>query len=101
MALYNDVFEYLKQQIKTLDIFRVIYDDLSPIKKLAHKFDDCEKILVFGIGGSSLGGKCLVNFQAMYSGVEPRVIFIENVDSLHFLNVIKNCNPEKTGYIVH
>ncbi len=34
------------------------------------------------------------------SGSESRVIFIENVDSLHFMNTIKKCNPEKTGIIV-
>ncbi len=98
--MFENTFSYLKQQLKTLDIFKVVYDDLTPIKELVNKFNDCEKILVFGIGGSSLGGKCLVNLQAMISGNEPRVMFIENADSLHFLNVIKGCAPQKTGIIV-
>ena len=95
-----ETFKYLKDQIENLDIFKVVYDDLGHIKKLAQKFNDCEKILVFGTGGSSLGGKCLVNFQALTSGEEPRVIFVENTDSLHFLNIIKKCDPQKTGIIV-
>ena len=98
--MFDQTFAYLKEQINTLDIFKVVYDDLSYIKQWAKRFETCEKILVFGIGGSSLGGKCLVNFQAMMSGSDARVIFIENVDSLHFINTIKKCNPEKTGIIV-
>ena len=98
--MFDQTFAYLKEQINTLDIFKVVYDDLSYIKQWAKRFETCEKILMFGIGGSSLGGKCLVNFQAMMSGSDARVIFIENVDSLHFMNTIKKCNPEKTGIIV-
>ena len=98
--MFNKTFAYIKEQINTLDIFKVVYDDLSYIKQLAKRFDAYKKVLIFGIGGSSLGGKCLVNFQAMMSGSESRVIFIENVDSLHFMNTIKKCNPENTGIIV-
>ena len=95
-----ETFKYLKDQIENLDIFKVVYDDPAYIKKLAKKFDGCEKILVFGTGGSSLGGKCLVNFQAQTSREEPRVIFVENTDSLHFQNIIKKCDPQNTGIIV-
>ena len=98
--MINETFRYIKNQIETLDVFKVINDDVAPIKEIAKKFDDCEKILVFGTGGSSLGGKCLVNFEAMYSGNESRVIFIENTDSRNFTNIIENCDPESTGVIV-
>ena len=99
-AVYNETYKYILEQVNNLDIFRVIDDDLAPIKKLASKFADCDKILVLGTGGSSLGGKCLVNFQANMSGIEPRVIFIENVDSRSFHNAIRKCNPANTGIIV-
>lgn len=95
-----ETFRYLKDQIENLDIFQVVYDDTQHIKVLSKKFDGCEKVLVFGTGGSSLGGKCLVNFQSMIAGESPEVIFVENTDSLHFLNVIRKCNPQKTGVIV-
>lgn len=99
-AVYNETYKHILEQINNLDIFKVIYEDLAPIKKLAKKFSNCGKILVLGTGGSSLGGKCLVNFQANASGVEPRVIFVENVDSRNFLNAIRKCNPADTGLIV-
>lgn len=96
---YNDVHKYIQDQIKNLDIFKAVYNDLTPIKKIAKKFLDCDKILVFGTGGSSLGGKCLVNFQANITGETPRVIFMENADSLSFQNVLNKCNPARTGII--
>jgi glucose-6-phosphate isomerase len=94
-----DTFQYIKEQIRSLDIFD-IKRDLLKTKEFAKKFDGCNKILVFGTGGSSLGGKCLSNFKALYFGNESRVIFIENVDSRSFLNTIGRCDPDTTGIIV-
>ena len=96
----NQTFDYLKNQIETLDIFTVLNEDLSHIKDISSKFADCHDILVFGTGGSSLGAKCLVNFQALFDGVDARVSFVENVDSQSFLNVLEKCDPKFTGVIV-
>lgn len=98
--MINDIFNYLKQEIKSLDIFKVLDEDTAQIKNLAKKLEKFEKILIIGTGGSSLGGKSLVNFHSMYNGEDSKVIFIENTDSLHFINTIQNCNPENTGIIV-
>lgn len=94
------IFAYLKQEIRSLDIFKILDESTDPIKNLAKKFDNLEKILIIGTGGSSLGGKSLINFQSMYDGKNSRVIFIENTDSLHFINTIKDCDPKNTGIIV-
>lgn len=99
-SMENTTFSYLKKQIETLDIFKVLDEGTEHIKEIATKFDGCEDILVFGTGGSSLGGKCLVNFQALYDGFCPRVTFIENVDSRSFSNAINKCDPKSTGVIV-
>ena len=96
----KQIIDFIKEQINNLDIFKVIYEDLQNIKNIAKMFENFEKVIVIGTGGSSLGGKCLSNFQAMISGVTSKVIFLENVDSLHFHNVITKCNPQKTGVIV-
>ncbi|MDR0942704.1 MAG: hypothetical protein LBM19_03800 [Holosporales bacterium] len=98
--MINEVFGYLKDQIKELDIFKVLDEDKNYIRNIARKFDKLDKILVVGTGGSSLGGKCLVNFESLHSGKEPRVIFLENVDSRNFINIINKCDPNKTGIIV-
>ena len=99
-AVYKETHKKIVDQINNLDIFKVVGEDLAPIKKLAQKFSDCSKVLVLGTGGSSLGGKCLVNFQANMTGTKPRVLFIENVDSLSFKNTIRSCDPAHTGIIV-
>ncbi|MDR1365083.1 MAG: hypothetical protein LBJ42_00670 [Holosporales bacterium] len=83
-----------------MDMFKVLREDASHIRDAASKFNGCEKILVIGTGGSSLGGKCLVNFEALYSGNPSKVIFLENVDSRHFMNVINSCDKSKTGIVV-
>ena len=99
-AVYNETHQHILGQINNLDIFKVIDGDLAPIKKLAQRFSDCSTVLVLGTGGSSLGGKCLVNFQANMTGTTPRVVFIENVDSLSFKNTINKCDPAHTGIVV-
>jgi glucose-6-phosphate isomerase len=97
--MISEVFQYIKAQIRSLSIFDV-ERDIPKAKEIAKKFNDCDTVIVLGIGGSSLGGKCLSNFEALYSGNESRVVFIENVDSRSFLNTIKGCNPSTTGIIV-
>ena len=96
----NKAFSYLKEQIEILDIFKVLDNDIADIKNVASKFDNCDDILVFGTGGSSLGGKCLVNFQSLYDGDYQRVKFIENSDSRTLSNTLQMCNPKSTGIIV-
>ncbi|MDR3224550.1 MAG: hypothetical protein LBT03_03210 [Holosporales bacterium] len=98
--MIDEVFNYIKVQIRALDIFKVLDEDRASVRKLAKSFDCCNSILVIGTGGSSLGGKCLVNFEAMYSGKATKVVFLENTDSRHFENVMRSCDPDKTGIIV-
>jgi glucose-6-phosphate isomerase len=94
------IFNYLKQQIEDLRIFNILHDSIDHIKYLSNKFVSCEKIIVIGTGGSSLGGKCLVNFEALRAGKEQRVTFLENIDSRSFMNTIRQLDPMKTGIIV-
>ncbi|MDR0695780.1 MAG: hypothetical protein LBF56_03370 [Holosporales bacterium] len=96
----KNVLEHLKQQINCSEIFRVLSEDRSYVQQVAQKFDNCEKILVIGTGGSTLGAKALISFHACHSGDESRVIFVENTDSRNFVNTIKKCNPDTTGVIV-
>ncbi|MDR2666622.1 MAG: hypothetical protein LBB34_00685 [Holosporales bacterium] len=97
--MISETFQYIKAQIGTLGIFD-IERDLPEAKKIAKKFDTCDKVIVLGIGGSSLGGKCLSSFKALYSCEESKIVFVENVDSRSFLNTIKRCNLDTTGIIV-
>ena len=97
---YQKNFEHLKDQIKNLDIFNIINEDTNYIKSLSEYFKKFENIIVFGTGGSSLGGKALVNFHSSINGIKPKVQFIENTDSRSFLNQLNACNKKTTGIIV-
>ncbi|MDR0640660.1 MAG: hypothetical protein LBF65_02975 [Holosporales bacterium] len=97
----EDIFDYIKRQIRELRIFNVVHDDLTPIKILSKRFEECVSIIIIGTGGSSLGGKCLSNFEAACNhGRCPRLIFLENVDSKHFNNALGWVDPSDTGIIV-
>lgn len=100
----QQTFLYLQNQIENLDIFKILNDDLVHINEvlneISKKFRHCDNVLIFGVGGSSLGGKCLVNFHAAFYCQELRVKFVENVDSMSFMNVISKCSQNSTGIIV-
>ncbi len=100
MTTKNEALSYVKNQIDTLDIFKVVYDDISDIKKIAEEFNKFDDVIVFGTGGSSLGAKSLVNFHSQNNNIRNKVHFIENTDSRSFLNKISKCNKNKTGIIV-
>ncbi len=94
------MFASIREKINTLDIFKVVYDDITDIEEIAGYCVRFEKVLVFGTGGSSLGAKALIEFKAAHDGRCSKVHFIENVDSRHFINTISMCDPKRTGIIV-
>lgn len=96
----QNIFEYIKSQIDELSIFSVVNEDHSDLYDVRKKLVHCDKILVFGTGGSSLGGKCLVQYNCFFTNTDPRVLFVENVDAASFVNVIEKCNKDTTGIIV-
>jgi glucose-6-phosphate isomerase len=81
-------------------MFSVIDEDISSIEKIAQNYKKHKNILLFGTGGSSLGAKTLVNFKAKHDGIHSKIHFIENIDSLSFLNKVNLCNQDNTGIIV-
>jgi glucose-6-phosphate isomerase len=62
--------------------------------KAASKLSGFETILVFGTGGSSLGGQalCQLNFNT-------KVKFVDNIDPHVFDQLLASCDLEKTGAI--
>lgn len=96
----QNIFEYIKSQIDELSIFSVVNEDHSDLYDVRKKLVHCDKILVFGTGGSSLGGKCLVQYNSFFTNTDPRALFVENVDAASFVNVIEKCNKDTTGIIV-
>lgn len=93
-------FEYIKNQVEELDIFKVVYEDTKEIEAIATKFEKYKDILIFATGGSSLGGKTLSNYASSILKNRPRIHYVENVDSRSFLTKVGLCDPKNTGIIV-
>lgn len=76
--------------------------DLSLLKERARLFASFEKIVIFGTGGSSLGGKSLVELNASFRPQEgsPDLHFVDNVDPHTLQSLFESLPPQKTGFLV-
>jgi glucose-6-phosphate isomerase len=70
-------------------------DDLKEFKKLAKYCEGYKKIIVLGVGGSSLGGKTLCSLK-----FQDKIEFIESIDPITIHNQIKNIDFRNTFFIV-
>jgi len=57
-------------------------------------------VVNFGIGGSDLGPKMVVESLQPYCQKEIKVHFVANVDPVNFDSVVENLNPETTLFVL-
>ena len=86
--------EIVNSKILALNIVQKT-DDFAEFKKLAELADSYKKIIVLGVGGSSLGAKtmCSLKFQS-------KLEFIESIDPISIENQIKNIDFRNTFFLV-
>jgi glucose-6-phosphate isomerase len=89
--------EIQSHKIKAINIAFDI-DDLKEIEDLADKITKYKKILVIGVGGSSLGGKTL-NSLALKANKE-KIEFLESIDPATVKCVLQKINFENSFFIV-
>lgn len=58
------------------------------------------RIVNIGIGGSDLGPKMAVRALAAHGIPHLRVEFVSNIDASHLLNVLTDCDPATTLFII-
>jgi glucose-6-phosphate isomerase len=89
----------LSNQIKASELaaIDVIFekDDLKQFEKLAKKISAYQKILVLGVGGSSLGGKTLSALTQ-----QNKVEFLESIDPTTVENCLSKIDFKKTFFLV-
>jgi glucose-6-phosphate isomerase len=89
----------LRDEIKSSKIaaIDVIFqkEDLAIFQDLAAKTAKFEKILILGVGGSSLGGKTIAALK-----FQNRVEFLESLDPETIQNCFSQLNLEKTFFLV-
>lgn len=91
----DDLRLQIKQsQIQSLNIVQQ-QADLKEFKKLAKYCEGYKKIIILGVGGSSLGGKTLCSLK-----FQEKVEFIESIDPITIHNKIKNIDFRNTFFIV-
>ena len=83
------------------------YNGIENLKALSENFrDSFEQVVVFGTGGSTLGGKTIysackhLNIDKNFNKPnKPTIIFFENIDPYSFEGLFQRFDPKKTGLI--
>ncbi len=76
------------------------HDDIAALKPHAEHFARFEHLIVFGIGGSNLGGQTLVALKDHGFGPlkgRPKIWFMDNVDPATFVEMCERLPLERTG----
>jgi glucose-6-phosphate isomerase len=91
--------KFLRQQIMNKEIksIDVVFNqkDLKEFEILAKKISGYKKVLVLGVGGSSLGGKTLSALKD-----QNKVDFLESIDPTSVKNSLAKINFEETFFLV-
>lgn len=90
--------DHIKGLFQNLPIFTSLQDDASVLKVYAgiQKFKIYKHVLIFGIGGSSLGGQAL---HALKNTGPVQVHFVDNIDPGAFLCKLNTLDLKNTGII--
>jgi glucose-6-phosphate isomerase len=89
---------YIKGLFQTLPLFTSLQDDGTVLNVYTdiQKFKIYSDVLIFGIGGSSLGGQAV---YALKTGGKPNLHFIDNIDPAAFLSQLNVLDLKQTAII--
>ncbi len=92
---YHELSDAIKN--KTLPMIDVIFgeDDLQQFENLARKISTFKKVLVLGVGGSSLGGKTLTSIK-----FQNKLQFLESIDPTTVKNTLDEIDFQNTFFLV-
>ncbi len=105
---YDELLDAALQQLKTLGEktaqrglafldLALLRDELEAVKDLAQRHQEqFEDVVVFGTGGSSLGGRALCAFA---TGETPQLHFVDSIDPHTIARVFAGLELSKTGFI--
>lgn len=74
--------------------------DIKSITAIANTFDeDIKNVILFGIGGSSLGVRAFVASKIPSSKLKRSCYFMENIDPVSIVATLKSVDPKKSLFI--
>lgn len=89
----------LRAQIQSSELaaIDVVFDqgNLKSLNDFAQKASSYKKILILGVGGSSLGGKTLTALKS-----DHKIEFLESIDPLTIQNSLRNIDFSETFFLV-
>src|SRR3990167_3850251 len=71
--------------------------DIQPLLVAVRSLGRFRRLVVLGVGGSSLGAEAVV---ALHQDYKREVTFLDNLDPLECQRVLQYCDPEQTGFVV-
>ncbi len=86
--------EILAKQLSPIDVV-FEKDDLKNFEILAKKISNYKKIIVLGVGGSSLGGKTLTALRN-----QTKLEFLESIDPTTIQNCLEKIDFKNTFFVV-
>jgi glucose-6-phosphate isomerase len=102
--LYEDkqrLISKIDKERKHVGYYNLPQQNIDSILEFTNTFDDSiETIVVFGIGGSSLGAKAIYEFLKPMEQLKRNLVFFESTDPLNIMNQLKRIDVKKTHFLV-
>jgi len=102
---FKSINEKEKNQIDTSISKEPFFQILKDKKKLKHTLkvvknysNNKNHFIIFGIGGSNLGSKALIDI--LQKNNKKKITFFDNIDPIYFKNSINNYKFKDTGFII-
>jgi glucose-6-phosphate isomerase len=102
--LYEDkqrLISKIDKERKHVGYYNLPQQNIDSILEFTNTFDDSiETIVVFGIGGSSLGAKAIYEFLKPMEQLKRNLVFFESTDPLNIMDQLKSIDVKKTHFLV-
>lgn len=95
MRRYNSLILRIKNREYPMIDIAIEEEDIAKFERLAQKTAPFKKVLVLGVGGSSLGGKTLTSLKP-----QNRLCFLESIDPATIKNTLDNLDLKETFFLV-
>lgn len=98
----EDIFLKIKSEYEMNNVgyYHLFNQDLTDLKKYAKECDWVKKIVIVGIGGSSLGTKAIDQLLRQTKNINKDIYFLESVGPNALKAVLSNISFEDTLFIV-
>ena len=98
----KDLFEKILQEYRSKEVgyYYLVDSDLSGIIEFAKKCDWVKKVVIVGIGGSSLGTKAIDQLLRQTKNICKEILFLESVGPNAIKAVLSKVSFEETIFLI-